>query len=135
CCAWALGSAYSRRHARHENVLAAVAMQMLFGGAMLMAVGALVDDFHHVHVTAVGVGAWTYLIVFGALVGYASYIYALKYLPASFVSLYAYVTPVLAVVLGALVLHEPFTPRMAAGAAIIFAGMVIVRTSAGTSRS
>ena len=76
-----------------------------------------------------------YLILFGALGGYASYIYALKYLPVSTVSLYAYITPILAVILGALVMHEPFTPRMAVAIAVIFAGMLVVRRHAGTSRS
>ena len=135
CCGWALGSAYSKRHARHENAFAAAAMQMVFGGIMLLAAGMLFGEFRTFHLTARGLGAWAYLIVFGALVGYASYNYALKYLPVATVSLYAYVTPVLAVVLGAVVMREPFTPRMALAIAIIFTGMVVVRQNAGTSRS
>jgi drug/metabolite transporter (DMT)-like permease len=135
CCGWALGSAYSKRHARHEDAFAAAAMQMVFGGFMLLAAGTLFGEFRTFHLTARGLGAWVYLIVFGALVGYASYNYALKYLPVATVSLYAYITPVLAVVLGAVVMHEPFTPRMAAAIAVIFTGMVVVRQNAGTSRS
>jgi drug/metabolite transporter (DMT)-like permease len=135
CCGWALGSAYSKRHARHENAMAAAAMQMLCGGATLLLAGTLLGEWHHAVFNTRGVSAWAYLIVFGALVGYASYIYALKYLPVSIVSLYAYVTPILAVVLGAVVMHERFTPRMAVAVAIIFAGMVVVRRHADTSRS
>jgi drug/metabolite transporter (DMT)-like permease len=135
CCGWALGSAYSKRHARHENALGAAAMQMVFGGTLLLLTGTLIGEWHHAAFTARGMMAWGYLIVFGALVGYASYIYALKYLPVSMVSLYAYVTPILAVVLGAVVMREPFTPRMAVAVAIIFAGMVVVRRHADTSRS
>jgi drug/metabolite transporter (DMT)-like permease len=135
CCGWALGSAYSKRHARHENAFAAAAMQMVFGGIMLLTAGIVLGEFHTFHLTARGVEAWVYLIVFGALVGYASYNYALKYLPVSTVSLYAFITPVLAVILGALVLHEPFTWRMAVAIVIIFTGMVVVRQSAGTFRS
>jgi drug/metabolite transporter (DMT)-like permease len=135
CCGWALGSAYSKRHARHENAFGAAAMQMVFGGFMLLTTGIALGEFRHFHLTPSGIGAWLYLIVFGALVGYASYNYALKYLPVATVSLYAYVTPVLAVVLGALVMSEPFTPRMAVAIAIIFTGMVVVRQNAGTSHS
>jgi drug/metabolite transporter (DMT)-like permease len=135
CCGWALGSAYSKRHARHEDAFAAAAMQMFFGGTMLLAAGLALGEFHTFHLTTRGVGAWVYLIVFGALVGYASYNYALKYLPVATVSLYAYITPVVAVILGAIVMHEPFTPRMAVAIAIIFAAMVVVRRNADTSRS
>jgi drug/metabolite transporter (DMT)-like permease len=135
CCGWALGSAYSKRHARHEDAFAAAAMQMVLGGVMLMIAGTALGEWHAFHPTVRGLLAWGYLIVFGALVGYASYIYALKYLPVATVSLYAYITPVLAVILGAVVLHEPFTPRMAVAIAIIFAGMLVVRRSADTSRS
>ena len=75
-----------------------------------------------------------YLVVVGTFVGYVSYVYALKHLPVSIVSLYAYVNPVIAVILGSLILKEPFTPRMAVAIGIIFAAMLIVR-SADTSRS
>lgn len=135
CCGWALGSAYSKRHARHENAMAAAAMQMVFGGAILLLTGTLIGEWRHAIFTVRGMMAWGYLIVFGALVGYASYIYALKYLPVSMVSLYAYVTPILAVILGTIVMREAFTPRMAVAVAIIFAGMVVVRTHADTSRN
>ena len=63
-----------------------------------------------------------------------SYVYALKHLAVSIVSLYAYFNPVIAVILGSLILKEPFTARMAVAIAIIFAAMLIVR-SADTSRS
>jgi drug/metabolite transporter (DMT)-like permease len=135
CCGWALGSAYSKRHARHENVMAAVAMQMVFGGTMMMLAGTVFGEWRLTHLTMLGAMTWLYLIVVGSLVGYASYVYALKYLPVSIVSLYAYVTPVLAVILGALVLHERFTPRMAMAIVVIFAGMLVVRRHAGTSHS
>jgi len=135
CCSWAIGSAYSKRHARHENSFGAAGLQMIFGGVMLMAASVVLGEWHGVHITARSLLPWVYLIVFGALVGYASYIYALKYLPVATVSLYAYITPVLAVILGAVVMHEPFTKTMALAVAIIFAGMLIVRQHADTSHS
>lgn len=127
CCGWALGSAYSKRHARHENAIAAAATQMLFGGIALLIAGTFLNEWPGMHFTARTFGAFVYLIVFGSLVGYVSYVYALKYLPVSTVSLYAFVTPVLAVILGAILLSEPFTARMVVAIAVIFAGMAIVR--------
>jgi drug/metabolite transporter (DMT)-like permease len=135
CCGWALGSVYSKRHARHENVLAAAALQMIFGGLIMFLAGGAVGEWHPVSVTYRSAMAFLYLILLGSLVGYVSYVYALKHLPVTTVALYAYVNPVIAVILGAIVMREPFTPRMALAVAIIFAGMVVVRQNADTSRN
>ena len=62
-------------------------------------------------------GALAYLIVVGAIAGFTAYAYALKHLPVATVSLYAYVNPVIAVILGTLILREPFNARMAVAAA------------------
>ena len=71
--------------------------------------------------------ALVYLSTLGAIGGFVAYTYALRHLPVSFVSLYAYINPVIAVALGVLVLHEPFTWRMAIAAALVFAGVAVVR--------
>ena len=71
--------------------------------------------------------ALLYLSTIGAVGGFVAYTYALRHLPVSFVSLYAYINPVIAVALGVLVLHEPFTWRMAIAAALVFAGVAVVR--------
>jgi drug/metabolite transporter (DMT)-like permease len=134
CLGWAVGSAYSKRHAREENVFAATAVQVTAGGALLVVVGFLMGEQLNADFTQRSVFAVGYLIVVGSFVGYISYVYALKYLPVSIVSLYAYVNPVIAVILGSLILRERFTPRMAVAIAIIFAAMLIVR-SGDTSRS
>ena len=72
-------------------------------------------------------GALLYLVFFGAIGGFTAYAYALKHLPVATVSLYAYVNPIIAVVLGALILKEPFNARMAAAAAVVLVGMFLVR--------
>jgi drug/metabolite transporter (DMT)-like permease len=110
CIGWTLGSAYSRRHARHENVLFAAAAQMAIGGAALLLLGTMFGEWPHLRFTMRTTSAFVYLIVLGSLVGFAAYVYALKYLPVATVSLYAYVNPVIAVVLGTLLLDEPFGP-------------------------
>ena len=140
CLGWAVGSTYAKRHARHENVLAATSVQMFFGGLLLIVVGTVAGEWPDWHVTLRSTLAVFYLLIVGSFIGYVSYVYALKYLPVSMVSLYAYVNPVIAVILGALILKEPFTARMAVAIAIIFAAMLIARpvpdrTPADTSPS
>jgi drug/metabolite transporter (DMT)-like permease len=128
---WALGSAYSKRHAREENALAAAALQMLFGGLMMLAIASGRGEWRQLSFTARSLAAEIYLIVFGSLVGYTAFVYALKYLPVSTVSMYAFVNPVIAVLLGSLVLGEPFGPRVVVGAAMVLVGIAVVRGLAG----
>ncbi len=106
CLGWAIGSAYSKRHKRDENLFAATAVQIVFGGLVLMAIAALTDEWGDVHPTTRSLSAVLYLVVVGTFVGYLSYVYALKHLPVSIVSLYAYANPAIAVVLGSLILNE-----------------------------
>jgi drug/metabolite transporter (DMT)-like permease len=127
CLGWALGSSYSRRHAREENALGASALQMIFGGVILLVAAVARNEFATLTFTWRSVAAELYLVVFGSLVGYSAYVYALKYLPVSTVSLYAYVNPVIAVVLGTLLLAEPFGWRVVVAGAIVFAGIAVVR--------
>jgi drug/metabolite transporter (DMT)-like permease len=129
CCGWAVGSAYAKRHTRHDDAVAAAAVQMVCGGTALFVGGTLLGEAAG-QFTARTLAAFGYLIVFGSLVGYVCYVYALKYLPVTLVSLYAFVNPVIAVVLGALLLAEPFTARMVIAIAVIFAGMALVRPAA-----
>ena len=128
---WSLGSAYSRRHARTENVLGTTALQMLAGGIMMVAAGTLRGEWAQLSFTMRTASALAYLSTIGAIGGFVAYTYALRHLPVSFVSLYAYINPVIAVTLGVLLLGEPFNSRMAASALLVFAGVAIVRLSPG----
>ncbi len=128
CLGWAVGSMYARRRSVHENVLTAAAFEMLFGGLALLAVGVALGEWTAVVINPRTGGALLYLIVIGSIVGFSAFAYALKHLPVATVSLYAYVNPVIAVILGALLLRERFTVRMALAAALIFAGVGLVRS-------
>ena len=128
CLGWAVGSMYARRRSVHENVLTAAAFEMLFGGLALLAVGVALGEWMAVVINPRTGGALLYLIVIGSIVGFSAFAYALKHLPVATVSLYAYVNPVIAVILGALLLRERFTVRMALAAALIFAGVGLVRS-------
>jgi drug/metabolite transporter (DMT)-like permease len=131
CVGWAIGSIYARHRGRgdekDENVLATAAFEMLFGGVALLVAGLALGEAAQLAFNPRTTGALIYLIVAGAIGGFTAYAYALKYLPVATVSLYAYVNPIIAVVLGTLVLREPFSARMVLAALIVFAGMALVK--------
>jgi drug/metabolite transporter (DMT)-like permease len=81
------------------------------------------------------VGAILYLVVFGSIVGYSAYVYALSHLTVAVVSIYSYINPVVAVFLGWLFYREPFGGREALAMAIIFAGVALVKTFSPTKPS
>ena len=127
--AWALGTSYTKRHSFGDTPLASSALQMLMSGVMLTIIGTLLGEWPHVSFSARSLAALIYLSIFGSVIAYTAYVYALKYLPISTVSLYAYVNPIIAVLLGTLLLSEPFSPRIVAAAALVFAGIAIVRSA------
>lgn len=133
CAGWAAGSAYSRRHARHDNVLGTTALQMLAGGLMMLALGTARGEWAQLYFTPRSATAFWYLTTIGAIGGFVAYTYALRHLEVSFVSLYAYINPLIAVALGILILSEPFDLRTAVAAALVFAGVAVVRRTRAAS--
>jgi drug/metabolite transporter (DMT)-like permease len=107
---------------------------MLAGGIAMLAVGLALGEWSEVRLAPRGLMAVAYLIAVGSLGGFVSYIYALKHLPVALVSIYAYVNPLIAVVLGALVASEPFGFRTVAAMAIVFAGIALVRSGSWINR-
>jgi drug/metabolite transporter (DMT)-like permease len=124
---WAVGSTLSRRHSQGTDVVSVTALQMLIGGLMLLAIGTAAGEWPNLHVSMRSGTAFFYLTTVGSIGGFVAYAYALKHLPVALVSLYAYINPVIAVLLGVLLLGEPFNWRMAVAATIVLAGVAIVR--------
>ena len=127
---WSLGSAYSRRAPRQEHVLGTTAVQMLAGGLFLGVLGLVRGEWSHLAFNTRTTSALLYLATIGAIGGFVAYTYALRHLPVSLVSLYAYINPIIAVALGVLLLAEPLNARIAAAAALVLAGVAVVRSSA-----
>lgn len=125
---WSIGSAYSRRKTRNDHVLGTTALQMLAGGAMLGAFALMRGEWAHLTFNTRTTIALVYLSTLGAIGGFVAYTYALRHLPVTFVSLYAYINPIIAVALGVALLSEPFNRRIAAAAALVLAGVAIVRS-------
>jgi len=135
CLAWSLGSTYARRRSlRHEDqshTVASVAFEMLFGGIGLLCCGAIIGESLQVAVTIRSLTAVVYLILFGSIVAYSCYRYALQYLPVATLSLYVYANTVIAVFLGTLLLGEPLNWWMGIGAAVVLVGIGLVKERAG----
>ena len=129
---WSVGSIYQRGAPKADATLLNVAMQMLAGGALLLATGVLLGERLDVGAVSLkSAGALAYLIVVGALIGYSAYVWLLKVTTPARVSTYAYVNPVVAVILGWALADEPLGPRvLAAGAAVVLA--VALLTTART---
>lgn len=129
CMGWGIASSYSKRHAQSSDVIGTATLQMLFGGILMSLVATVRGEWTHLSFTPSSFGALAYLAVLGSVVAFVAYSYALKHLPISVVSLYTYVNPVIAVGLGALLLHEPFGVRQLTAAGVIVLGMIVVRPS------
>jgi drug/metabolite transporter (DMT)-like permease len=127
--AWAFGTSYTKRHSFGDTPLASSAVQMFVSGVMLTVIGSVLGEWPQVAFSARSLSALIYLTIFGSVIAYTAYVYALKYLPISTVSLYAYVNPIIAVVLGTLLLSEPFSLRIVVAAALVFVGIAIVRSA------
>jgi drug/metabolite transporter (DMT)-like permease len=124
--AWAFGSIYQRRNTGRAHPVVAGGVQQLAAG-LILAPLALAIPQHPIHWSARGAGAILYLVLFGSIVGYSSYIYALDRLPVAIASIYPYVNSVVAVILGCLVYREPFRWLEAASMAVIFSSVALVK--------
>lgn len=128
CLGWALGTSYIKRTAMSVSPLSAAAMQMLLSGVMLIGIATATGEWSRLAFTARTAGAMIYLVLIGSIVGYTAFVHALKHLPISTVSLYAYVNPLIAVILGTVLLSEPFSLRLLIASALVFVGIAVVRS-------
>ncbi|MDO0823211.1 EamA family transporter [Desulfosporosinus nitroreducens] len=126
---WSVGSVYSKTFKASGTMIANIGLQMFAGGIGLTIAGLFMGEANNIHLTSKGLGALAYLIVFGSLLGYSSYIYILQKWPASKAGTYAYVNPVVGVILGAAILGEPVSPKVFISAVVILGGVALVQFS------
>jgi len=127
--AWATGSIYSRNADTPRSPIMATGANMLAGSLGLLAASALtgeISSFELSQVSARSWFAWVYLIVFGALCGFTAYIWLLKNTSLAAASTYAYVNPVVALILGWAIGGETITARTIAAAAVIITGVILI---------
>ncbi len=126
---WAIGSIYSKSFKAEGSMFVNIGIQMLAGGAALTFTGIMLGELSRVSFSAKGIGALLYLILIGSFVGYSSYVYMLQKWPAAKAGTYAYVNPPVAVLLGILVLGEPFSLTVLSATAVILTGVLLVQLS------
>jgi drug/metabolite transporter (DMT)-like permease len=129
---WALGSLYSRNARLPASPLLGTGMEMLVGGSLLLVIATLTGEWGRLDIAAISLRSWLgwlYLIIFGALVGFAAYTWLLRSAPTPLVSTYAYVNPLIAIFLGSMLAQEPLSPRLLLGAAIIIGSVILINIS------
>jgi drug/metabolite transporter (DMT)-like permease len=123
---WAVGAFLSGRLPMPRDSLAATSYEMLFGGLILLPIGLATTNPHFSQFSARSIGGFVYLVTFGSVIGYTAFVWLLDNAPIGKVATYAYVNPVVAIALGAIVLHEPLTWTIGAGAVLVLACVAIV---------
>lgn len=128
---WAFGSVYSSRLKLPDSPLLAPSMEMLCGGALLLALGLARGEATSIEIGAVtgkSILAFVYLVVLGSIVGFTAYVWLLRVSTPARVSTYAFANPVVAVLLGCTLGGEPFTSRFLLSALIIILAVVLITT-------
>ena len=132
---WSSGSLFASHRARlPRQPLVATGLQMVTGGVVLLLMSVIAGEpgrFDAAAVTASSVGAFLYLVVIGSLLAFTTYGWLLRKAPLPLISTYAYVNPIVAVILGAIVLGEPIEPRTLLAGAVIVGGVALIVTARG----
>jgi drug/metabolite transporter (DMT)-like permease len=127
--AWALGTIMARRAIIPSSPALASGMELLCGGAALLVLAAAAGEFGSLHLAQISWQSWlalAYLTVAGSMIAFSAYGIAVRALPTPTVATYAYVNPVIAVLLGTLILNERLTPAMLGGGVLIVGAVVLV---------
>lgn len=135
---WAIGSLYSRTADLPANPIFATGMEMFAGGAVLWIGALLTGDWTRLdlsHASTASVAGLVYLVIFGSLIGFTAYAWLLRVSTPARVSTYAFVNPVIAVLLGWAIAHEPVGPRTIVAAAVIVGAVALITMTRGASRS
>jgi drug/metabolite transporter (DMT)-like permease len=129
---WSLGSIYSRSADLPKSSLLTTSMEMLGGGAGLYIVGTLSGEWNKLDIVNISSHSWfglAYLVIFGSLMGFASYAWLLRVAPVSLVATYAYVNPVVAILLGSVLVQEVLNARILIAAFVIIGTVVLISYS------
>ena len=130
--AWAAGSIYSRHAPNAPSPFIATGQQMLCGGGLLLFAAGIRGEWQRFDpkmITATSFWAWVYLVLIGAIVGYTAYMWLLRHCEPAKVATYAYVNPIVAVLLGAFFAAEKMTTRTLLAAGLIIGSVALVITA------
>jgi len=130
--AWSSGSLYSKHHPSEGSGPVNVAWQMIIAGLIFLPGSLLNHEFDHLNLSQVPLKAWgalSYLVVFGSIAAYSAYVWLLQVRPATQVSTYAYVNPVIAVILGVVFAQEHVSLLQVTGLIIILGSVLLINLS------
>ncbi|HEY3400088.1 MAG TPA: EamA family transporter [Geothrix sp.] len=127
---WSWGTLHGKRFVHGGGLLTNVGIQMLMAAVIGLAMAPLTGGFLRGPVTSKALGAIAYLALFGSVLAFSAYIYLAKAWPPAKMGTYAYLNPLVAVLLGSLILHEAFGPREILGMAVILAAVALVQVRA-----
>lgn len=128
---WAGGSLYSRSAKTSSSQLQPAAMQMIAGGVLLLSASLITGEWTRIMIDQVSIRSilsWLYLIIFGSLIAFSSYIWLLRHTAPSQVSTHAYINPLVALILGMALAEEALTTRNVIAAIIIIISVTIITT-------
>jgi drug/metabolite transporter (DMT)-like permease len=124
---WAIGTVIAKEAVLPESKVTSAGAQMVIGGALLLLLSMLAGEWHPLpHISPPAAGAIAYLIVAGSIVAFTAYLWLLGRMPATTVTSYAYVNPVVALLLGRFIGNEELAPRTLAGAALVLASVLLI---------
>jgi drug/metabolite transporter (DMT)-like permease len=125
-CSWAFGSVRSKKFPAPVNPMFNSGLQLFFGGAFMLMISPFVDSYTDLAWHTEGILYLVYLIIFGSVIAYGAYIFALRELPVGITTLYAYINPLVAVIMGYFILQEPLTIYTAFAFIAIVGGVYVV---------
>ncbi len=126
-CSWAVGSTINKKHGNPVNPFFNSGLQQLFGGLIMLVVSPFIEDYSGMQLWHPdGLLALAFLIIFGSVIAYAAYMYALSTLPVGVATLYAYVNPLIAVIVGYIFMNEPLNIYTAVAFITIVASVLLV---------
>jgi drug/metabolite transporter (DMT)-like permease len=127
---WAFGTLYTKKEAINFNPYFSLGFQMLISGIIVLSIAETTGNT--VKISAIPVSTWwaiSYLVIIGSVITFVAYIYCLQRLPAALASVYAYINPIVAVLLGAALVNEKLTIFIAIGGVTTIAGVYLVNNS------
>jgi drug/metabolite transporter (DMT)-like permease len=129
---WSAGTMYAKRADLPSRPFVATSLEMLVGGVLLVLAGTALGEWRDLHLDAISARslvAFAYLVVVGSLIAFTAYVWLLTVAPISLISTYAYVNPVVALALGALIESEPVTSHTLVAAIVTLGGVALIVTS------
>lgn len=123
---WAFGSVYSKLKKHSYNPFLSAGFQMLFGGIPVLIISLFTEKPWTFQIETYHILIWAYAIVLGSLVAYSCFIYSLNHLPVTLVSIHTYINPIIAILLGALLLGEIINFWILIGAIVTLTGVYLV---------